>query len=539
MDLVVFGDSHSLKFSGRYGLDPACQIRTVYEPSGFNSEAASRFVRALQDDSATLGVEFYIESFRSLGIFGFKSIHGRGRCHTSMDKGIAYAESKPIISPILMLCATDIDFRGVILKNLLGARLSTKHTITEFVLSTYGGLFNLIGILKKNGCNLIIEGLIPPTPSDNLYTLLNGYSGTASLRGKVYLKVDVILERILNHIGCPYISYRKLLASDQGLLIEDYHLDGIHLSSKALPLIIDAIAKNHVQSEQNNFCWQHLGDKRSRHLLDTTRSPEIEMLHNSLADDGIAVFQMSEHEKSVLKRLKECLKFHDDVGNKHTRYDWPGNSRAPYSNAMNAAQFSHQDLLTAKDLFLNGRIKSILSQILGFDFSIYNIRAFMSSVHSESGIGPQDFHHDGTPPYLYRAVIYMSEVEEGDGHFEYIKYSQGDIREGKALDAETLQTCRKVVGAVGTIIIFDANRLLHRGSPPFKNMRYALDLSIGPTPAGSDNFIIAAGMNNWPCDPYCFSVKGLHFAFANDDMTNEKTDRLVFNRYPTLESYFS
>ena len=538
MDIVIFGDSHSLKFSDRHGIGSAHQIRNLYDPSGFNSEAARRFANTLKHSSKTCIADFYIQAFQSFGIFGFNSTLGRGRCHTPMDKGIAYAESKPIISPILMLCATDIDFRGVVLKAILEERLLNRTTIADFVLSSYGALFNLIAVLKNRGCNIMVEGLIPPTASDQLFTLLNGYIGTANLRGLVYRKVDTAIERIMDSIDCPYVSYRKMLATDQGLLKQEYHLDGIHVSSDALPVIIDAITNIHGQSEQNNSSWQHLGDKRTKQQLDAPRSLDVQSLHDCLLNDGIAVFQMSAQERDSLTRLKERLTFSDDVGNKHTRYDWPGNSRIPYSIDMAAARFSHADVLAARDLLLRGPLKNTLSSILGFEYSIYNIRAFLSSVHSDSGKGPQGFHHDGTPPYLYRAVIYMSEVGDGDGPFEHLRYSLSDVRNGKQLSAVQLHAAQKVFGSLGSIILFDANVLLHRGSPPTRTHRYALDLSIGPTPSGSKNFIIAAGMNNWPCDPYCFSVDGLHMAYSEDNVINHD-EKKVFNRYPVLESYYA
>jgi len=537
LDIVVFGDSHSLKFSRQYSLGRAYQIQRIYDPSGFNSNAAGKFVNALQNSSATNGADFYIKALRSFGIFGFNSTLGRGRCHTPIDKGIAYAESRPIISPILILCATDIDFRGSLLKAILEERFSSKKSLTDIVLSMYGPLFSLVDLLKKRGCNIILEGLIPPTSSDELFALLNGYHGSEGLRGVVYKKVDIIMESVMNSICCPYITYRNCLATDQGLLKEEYHLDGIHVSPKALPIIIDVVMNTHSQSEQNNSCWQHLGEKRGRQRLNVSRSTEVQRLHSSLANDGITIFQMTDQERSSLAQLKEGLDFSDNVGNKHTRYDWTGNSRVPYSAAVKTAYFSQANLLAARDLFLQGRLRNVLSGCLGFEYSIYNIRAFLSSVHSDAGKGPQGFHHDGTPPHLYRAVIYLGDVADGDGAFEYIDHSLQDVSKGNQLNPERIDDAHKVFGGQGTVILFDANRLLHRGSPPIRHHRYVLDLSIGPTPADSENFIIAAGMNNWPCDPYCFSIEGLNIAYTNDDVISKK--RLVFNRYPVLKSYYA
>jgi len=95
---------------------------------------------------------------------------------------------------------------------------------------------------------------------------------------------------------------------------------------------------------------------------------------------------------------------------------------------------------------------------------------------------------------MFRALIYLVDVDEQNGPFEYVG------ERGKK---------RLATGPAGTLLIFDANRLLHRGNPPRSRQRKVIDFCVAPRPLGFPRRVLWAGMNNWPMDPYQYPVEGM------------------------------
>jgi hypothetical protein len=57
--------------------------------------------------------------------------------------------------------------------------------------------------------------------------------------------------------------------------------------------------------------------------------------------------------------------------------------------------------------------------------------------------------------------------------------------------------------------VFDANRLLHRGSPPTTCERYAIDFVLQARWPGEPLRILNASTNSWPADPFVYSIAGM------------------------------
>jgi hypothetical protein len=184
----------------------------------------------------------------------------------------------------------------------------------------------------------------------------------------------------------------------------------------------------------------------------------------------------------------------EDVGNKHLRLSWCGNGRTPFNPMMRN--------LTPDEMLLSAVHKVVYSDAnlpyfqaaLGADPHFINTRFFMSLPHDNAPEGPQTYHLDGCPPGVIRALIYLVDVDSDNGPFEYID-------ENKKHHLAT--------GPAGTLLVFDANRRLHRGSPPRKKSRKVIDFCVAPRPASFPRRVMWAGMNNWPVDPYQFAVDGM------------------------------
>jgi hypothetical protein len=107
------------------------------------------------------------------------------------------------------------------------------------------------------------------------------------------------------------------------------------------------------------------------------------------------------------------------------------------------------------------------------------------------GAGPQAWHNDGCPDGLLRGILYMTDVDERSGAFQY-KNKNGEVV--------------SVNGPRGTLAIFDADQVLHRGSPPLDRHREAFDLTFSPRMNGEPMMAFADGTSIFPNDPFMFSI---------------------------------
>jgi hypothetical protein len=204
--------------------------------------------------------------------------------------------------------------------------------------------------------------------------------------------------------------------------------------------------------------------------------------------------------REAASRIAESLRYELDVGNRHARLDWAGNSVTPFSSFVRASAPDQDTLDFVFQTVYAPEIDSIMRLCMGGEIWYANCRPFMSLPHDSEGAGPQSFHHDGCPPHVLRAIIYLVDVDKDNGPFEYV-----------ATDG----TNQLVVGPRGTMFIFDANRLLHRASPPRARYRQSVDFVILPRMKSQPRRMLWAGNNNWPGDPFHFSINGMRTSPAS------------------------
>jgi hypothetical protein len=188
---------------------------------------------------------------------------------------------------------------------------------------------------------------------------------------------------------------------------------------------------------------------------------------------------------------REAEIFDRDVGNLHSAWDWAGGARYPDSNDRRTGVPSPSLIDDLRTLFTSADFEAFFLGVLGCPAMVANCRLVKSLPHSGEGTGPQSWHQDGSPPGVIRGVLYLTDVDEGNGPFQFRD------------EADNLHTVR---GHAGDLLVFDAMRLRHRAMPPLHNFRAAIDLVFMPRLPHQKFQIIDAGMNHWPADPFVYTI---------------------------------
>lgn len=105
----------------------------------------------------------------------------------------------------------------------------------------------------------------------------------------------------------------------------------------------------------------------------------------------------------------------------------------------------------------------------GFNYRIEHIWLFKTLNFNDSLTKNLNtpFHTDNDAPGALKVIVYLCDVDENNGPFEYI-------------DPKTNSKV-SITGKIGTTIIFNQNDLLHSGSATLKNERIALTFLLYPT----------------------------------------------------------
>ncbi|WP_244423267.1 hypothetical protein [Bradyrhizobium sp. ORS 375] len=200
--------------------------------------------------------------------------------------------------------------------------------------------------------------------------------------------------------------------------------------------------------------------------------------------NGVTVISTNPEKAAT---FRETESFDRDVSNRHSAWDWAGNSVAPYTKDLQTGIPSAALLDYLHGLFSGGDFDSFFRGVLGCPAQVANVRLVRSLPHETAGVGPQEWHSDGCPAGVIRGVLYLCDVDTQTGPFQY-------------RDAGGKE--HTVLGKTGDLLVFDATRLMHRGSPPSHKTRSAIDLVFMPRMPGEDMKIMVVGMNHWPADPF-------------------------------------
>ncbi len=440
---------------------------------------------------------------------------------TPQDLALQYAAGHAQASPLLLVLCGEVELRQLVMKELktdydlilpFETPYGRQKNASTMPLDTVAGLIQKIltpllqGLtqLKNNGFPFVYyHAAPPPTRDDQLFEKINQFPCPLDTRYKSVRLFNYIAEEICKKLGLPFMNPWNQLTKD-GYLLPEFERDGVHLNRKAASLSLELVLEHALNSTPFtvNLARYELALKaRVQQKAVQAKAP----IENQGIDQNVLAKRSEEFKTNAIttlglgseraESLRSKLDFKLDTGNRHARLDWSGNALKPGNPNLMTAEPSESLLQEVFKLMYSEEVAPLIQACAGGDVVYLNCRPIRSTLKDQKNAsGPQNFHRDGCPPGVFRAILYLTDVNEETGPFEYY---------------DDQKQLHRVQGEAGTLLIFDANRIVHRGSPVNKGFREVLDFCIMPRVKSMPRRVFWAGMNNWPADPFQFSLHGM------------------------------
>ncbi len=166
--------------------------------------------------------------------------------------------------------------------------------------------------------------------------------------------------------------------------------------------------------------------------------------------------------------------------------------KIPQADPKNNNQFvvhaNCQQIMSQSDIFFWGlqeRLLNIVENYLGLPVA-YHGSYFRRDLANKVQRKTRLWHKDIEDPHFLKIIIYLNDVDEDGGPFQYIpndltadicktlKYKHGQISDNvmqKVANSSIWQTC---TGSAGTVTIANTGNILHRGKMPVASDRYSI-----------------------------------------------------------------
>lgn len=354
-----------------------------------------------------------------------------------------------------------------------------RKVVEPYVLSA-------VAIKKSMHLFVVLHEICPPTADDVRFERINKFLAPRELRSLVY--------RIFNELLNEYSTKHKIvvcpsndcLADEAGLLRAEFEFDGVHADPKYSAMSLGRVALNWLSRSSS------------------ARSPRYEKWAEISGQMGnpqpISTIGVTEPVQALnqtqVERLTDSVGNFDYLVSKQPPNDWahapPTTEHEKFQKVIRYGVVAEEGLQILYDVFIKGPIGDSIRAQIGSRFAIINARAVESAPHDNDGLAQQSFHRDDCPAGIYRGLLYLVDVDENDGPFEYMP-----------VDGAPEPT--RVVGKAGSFILFDADAVKHRASPPRVRQRLAIDFVILAIPEAADELVNSADVGLiWPLDPYMF-----------------------------------
>lgn len=149
--------------------------------------------------------------------------------HEKMSRVIEKVGEKDIV----MLCFGEIDCRIHIYYQ--HKKSNEKHSINELIDRTISNYGHVMAQLKECGTNFCVYCVSPATKVENEYKY--PFYGTPEIRTQINRTFNARLRAFCETNGYKFIDIYDKVADKDGLMLQEYAGDEIHLNKKAVALV--------------------------------------------------------------------------------------------------------------------------------------------------------------------------------------------------------------------------------------------------------------------------------------------------------------
>jgi hypothetical protein len=153
-----------------------------------------------------------------------------------------------------------------------------------------------------------------------------------------------------------------------------------------------------------------------------------------------------------------------------------------------AIHASNAQIMEHPELFLWGledRLLNITENYIGLPISYHGLY-FRKDLANDVKVKSRLWHIDTEDRCVFKIIIYLNDVSEGDGPFQYLakpattllssslRYKQGYLQDKTVEPIIPQSEWISCTGAAGTVILVDTGSIFHRGKVPKNGDRFAL-----------------------------------------------------------------
>ena len=226
--------------------------------------------------------------------------------------------------------------------------------------------------------------------------------------------------------------------------------------------------------------------KASQKLQSLVARSRLEASRNAITDEAIASLRSEGVYVTSVERLlggaapayREAMA--EAVALLHPAGAAPGVTWIPRGASTDLAPGDLLAHLPALFLFgLSTPVLAIAEQYLRLPVA-YHGAVLRHSLVDGNEVGPRLWHSDGEDRHVLRSVVYLNDVDEDGGPFEYVPRRAADAkalsRVGQRTDAEMAalvprERWKRCVGPAGTVVLADSARVFHHESLQRRNER--------------------------------------------------------------------
>ncbi len=470
--VYMVGDSHCLKFAD-------LTYRPVGTPYVFACQ--TEFIPSLFHNSLHL----LKEGLKAAGFFDVND----EPCWLTIVPIDAFVKGRPVLSPAMVIFLGEADLQ-VIISQISGFDFELPDdpgygidfdsdpidydSVWQEVKNRFDPLVEAVESLRHYFPRLMWHGLPPRCRDDAKATRWSGSRSAARMRAKVTLMANRLLKSACARSGIPFIDVWDELSLD-GYLRPDMDLDGLHLARPAADVSMRAVVSNLF--DRTGPTAHPVRYARAKALSPAYAGPGL-ALQPSWTESG---YVMTSVDVDAITQASSQLDFKKASQNIRACPEWVGFPRAGRPD-ISIAEPTTDVLRAAAVLLEQPDAKAALQVNDDKDFTVISFRIVESPAFCSTTAAVLP-----SPVGCRRAVLFL----EGKGEF-ILELISGGI-------AETVQA------KPGALIVCDNTRTWCHVASGDNTTRFA-EIALMPRYPTHPFRVLAAGLSEWPCDPFYYPV---------------------------------